>query len=96
LLDAVAQAKRLSESELPRLERRARPVKDPGFDARLEQLKAARNRVALELAVDPGVLCGRTTLEAVARARPANRAALEQIAELRRWQIEVLGDALLG
>lgn len=96
LLDAVAQAKRLNESALPRLERRARPVKDPGFDARLEQLKAARNRVALELALDPGVLCGRTTLEAVARARPTNRAALEQIAELRRWQIEVLGDALLG
>lgn len=96
LLDAVAQAKQLNESALPRLERRARPVKDPGFDARLEQLKAARNRVALELALDPGVLCGRTTLEAVARARPTNRAALEQIAELRRWQIEVLGDALLG
>jgi ribonuclease D len=96
LLDAVAQAKRLQDSELPRLERRARPVKDPGFDARLELLKAARNRIALELAVDPGVLCGRTTLEAVARARPTNRAALEQIPELRRWQIEVLGDALLG
>jgi ribonuclease D len=96
LLDAVAQAKQLNESALPRLERRARPVKDPGFDTRLEQLKAARNRVALELALDPGVLCGRTTLEAVARARPTNRAALEQIAELRRWQIEVLGDALLG
>lgn len=96
LLDAVAQAKRLQDSELPRLERRPRPVKDPGFDARLELLKAARNRIALELAVDPGVLCGRTTLEAVARAHPTNRAALEQIPELRRWQIEVLGDALLG
>jgi ribonuclease D len=95
LLDAVAQAKRLQDSELPRLERRPRPVKDPGFDARLELLKAARNRIALELAVDPGVLCGRTTLEAVARAHPTNRAALEQIPGLRRWQIEVLGDALL-
>jgi hypothetical protein len=41
------------------------------------------------------VLAGRTTLEAVVRARPANRAALEQIPELRRWQIGVLGDALL-
>ena len=95
LLDAVARAKALSDSELPRLERRPRPQKDPGFDARLEKVKAARNHVATELGLEAGVLCGRTTLEAVVRARPANRAALEQIPELRRWQIEVLGDALL-
>jgi len=95
LLDAVARAKALSDSELPRLERRPRPHKDPGFDTRLEKVKAARNRVATELGLEAGVLCGRTTLEAVVRARPANRAALEQIGELRRWQIEVLGDALL-
>ncbi len=96
LLDAVAQAKRLPDAELPRLERRARPAKDPGFDVRLEALKAARNRIALELGLDPGVLCGRTTLEAVARARPTTRGALEQIPELRRWQIDVLGEAFLA
>lgn len=95
LLDAVAKAKALSDAELPRPERRPRPQKDPGFDQRLEQAKAVRNRVATELALEPGVLAGRTTLEAVVRARPANRAALDQIPELRRWQIGVLGDALL-
>jgi ribonuclease D len=95
LLDAVDQAKRLPESDLPRLERRARPVKDPGFEVRSERLKAVRNRVAIELGLDPGVLAGRTTLEAVARARAANRDALLQIPELRRWQVEVLGDAFL-
>jgi ribonuclease D len=95
LIDAVARAKALSESELPRLERRPRPQKDPGFDVRMEKLKATRNRVATELGLEPGVLCGRTTLEAVARARPVDRAALEQIPELRRWQIDVLGDAML-
>ena len=95
LLEAVAQARALSESELPRLERRARPQKDAGFDTRVEKLKAARNCVATELALEVGVLCGRTTLEAVARARPVDRAALERVAELRRWQVGALGDALL-
>ena len=95
LLDAVSQAKRLPEAELPRLERRPRPARDPGFDTRLENVKAARNRIALELGLDPGVLCGRAGLEAVVRARPANRAALQQITELRHWQIDVLGDAFL-
>jgi ribonuclease D len=95
LLDAVARAKRLKDEELPRPERRPRPLKDPGFDVRLERLKAVRNRVAVELGIDPGVLTGRTTLEAVVRSRPQDRAALEQIPTLRRWQIDVLGDALL-
>lgn len=95
LLDAVAKAQALPGSELPRLERRPRPHKDAGFDARVEKLKAARNTVATALGLEAGVLCGRTTLEAVARARPADRAGLNRVAELRDWQREVLGAALL-
>jgi ribonuclease D len=95
LLDAVARARALPDAELPRVERTARPPKDPHFDERVERLKKARNRVAAQLGLDPGVLCGRTALEAVARARPADAAALAQVGELRRWQIEALGEALL-
>ena len=96
LLEAVARARALPERDLPRLERTARPPKDPAFDARVERLKAVRNRVAAELGLDPGVLCGRTTLEAVVRAAPKDRAGLAQVGELRRWQADVLGDALLA
>jgi len=39
LLDAVARAKALPDAELPRIERRARPQKDAGFDARVDKLK---------------------------------------------------------
>ena len=95
LLDAVRRARALRDDELPRVERAARGPKDPTFDERVERLKAARNRVATELALDPGVLCGRTTLEAVARARPKDLAALGRVEGLRRWQVEVLGTALL-
>lgn len=95
LLDAVARARALPERELPRLERSARPPKDPDFDSRVERLKGVRNRMATELGIDPGVLCGRTTLEAVARAAPKDRAGLAQVGELRRWQAGLLGDALL-
>ena len=75
--------------------RRTAPPKAPDFDARVERLKAVCNRLATALNVDPGVLCGRTTLEAVARAAPKDRAELAQVGELRRWQVDVLGDALL-
>jgi ribonuclease D len=58
------------------------------MDARVERLKASRNRIAAELGLDPGVLCGRATLEAVARAGTV------ALPEMRKWQIDVLGDAL--
>src|SRR5439155_270413 len=98
LLESVRRALALAEAELPRIERSARPPKDAAFDGRVERLKAARNRVAAEFGLDPGVLCGRSTLEAVARTTPTpnDRAGLSRVAELRRWQIEVLGNALLA
>lgn len=88
MLDAVARALTLPESEWPQVGRTARPPKDPAFDTRVERLKQARNKVAVELGIEPGVLCGRTLLEAVARA------GLADVPELRRWQVAVLKDAL--
>lgn len=96
LWDAVRRARAIPERDLPQLERARRAPKDPGFDEAVERLKAARTRVAEKLGLDPGVLCGRTTLEAVARAKPANRAGLLQVPELRRWQVAALGDELLA
>ncbi len=98
LLDSVGRALALSEPALPRIERPPRQPRDPAVEARVEHLKAARNRVAARLGLDPGVLCGRSTLEAIARTQPLprERADLGRIAELRRWQIDVLGEELLG
>ena len=98
LLGAVRRALALPEHELPRVERAPRQPRDPTLEARVERLKAARNRVAAELGLEPGVLAARSTLEAVARAQPLpnDRAGLARGGELRRWQVEALGDALLG
>lgn len=96
LVAAVGRALALPETELPKRERGPRFAKDPEFDARVERLKTARNGVAKQLGLDPGVLCGKSTLEVVARARPADRAGLAQVHDLRRWQVDVLGDALLS
>lgn len=95
LLSAVTRALALREDELPRIERGPRVPRDRDLEARVERLKAARNTAAAALALDAGVLCGRGALEAVARARPADRPALARVEELRRWQVDVLGDVLL-
>lgn len=95
LVTAVGRALGLPDDELPRRDRGPRMARDPELETRVERLKAARNAVAQQLAIDPGVLCGKATLEGIARARPRDRAALEQLGDLRRWQVNVLGEALL-
>ena len=95
LIAAVDRALALPERELPVRERGPRQGRDPELEARVERLKAARNQVTHTLGLEPGVLCGKTTLEAIARARPADRVALAGVEGIRRWQVEVLGDAVL-
>lgn len=95
LVTAVGRALLLPEHELPKRERGPRVARDPELETRVERLKTARNAVAQQLAIDPGVLCGKSTLEVIARARPGDRAALAEVGDLRRWQVDVLGEALL-
>jgi ribonuclease D len=96
LVAAVARALALAENDLPTRERGPRAPHDPELDGRVERLKVARNAVAQQLGLDPGVLCGKTTLEAIGRRRPADLAALGRIDGVRKWQVEVLGAALLA
>jgi ribonuclease D len=95
LVTAVGRALALPEHELPKRERGPRVARDPELEARVERLKTARNAVAQHIGLDPGVLCGKATLELIARARPRDLAELAQVSDLRRWQVTVLGEALL-
>ncbi|MBA2626593.1 MAG: ribonuclease D [Gemmatimonadales bacterium] len=96
LLAAVERGLAVAELDLPRVERATRRAPDPALDARLERLKAVRNREATRLDLAPGVLCPNGTLEAIARAMPETPKALEQVPGLRRWQAETIGAALLS
>ena len=96
ILAAVRRGLEIPEGDLPRIERTPRRPFDPAFEARLERLKAARNRLATELDLAPGVLCPNGTLEAIARTNPASLEALAMLPELRRWQLREIGEQLLA
>ena len=95
LLDAVKRALEVPESELPKFPRAPRWDRDPDFDARVSALKTARDAAAKRLALDPGVLCSRDRMEAVARRNPATVAEVMEVEELRRWQAEELAVAFV-
>ena len=91
LLDAVRRALAVPDAELPKFPRAARWDRDPDFDARVSALKTARDSAAKRLELDPGVLCSRDRLEAVARRNPSTVDEVAEVPELRRWQVAVLG-----
>lgn len=96
MLAAVQRAMALPEEDLPRIERAPRRIPDPALDARVEQLKAKRNELALRFGLAPGVLCPNATLEAIARAMPRSLSELRAITGVRQWQAAALGEELLA
>jgi ribonuclease D len=95
LIDAVERGLAVPENDLPKFPRGPRWDRDPEFDTRVSAIKTVRDQVAATLDMDTGVLFSRERMEAVARTNPASIAQLESMAELRRWQIEVLGAGII-
>jgi len=95
ILDAVARGVAVPEAALPRFPKAARWERDPDFDVHVQKLKAVRDAAAERLELDPGVLCSRERMETVARLKPRSVSDLATVPDLRRWQIEVLGDGFV-
>ena len=92
---AVSRGLDVPEAELPRFPKSPKWDRDPKFEERVNALKAVRDEAAQRLDLDPGVLASRERLEAVARKKPASRDELLEIPELRRWQVELLGEGFV-
>lgn len=95
ILSAIKRGLDVPESELPRFPKPPRWARDPDFDDNVARLRQVREKAANLLELDPGVLCARDRLEAVARKKPRSLEELKEMPELRRWQIEVLGEDLI-
>jgi ribonuclease D len=95
IMKAIQRAQAIPDADLPRRERHPRRQPDPAYEARVERLKAVRNREADRIGLAPGVLCPNGTLEAIARQEPDTVEALLTVPGIRRWQVEEIGEQLL-
>jgi len=95
LIAAIRRGLEAPEAALPKFPRGQRWNKDRDFDDRVARLKSTRDAAATRLELDPGVLCSRERLENVARSGAKTLADLEKVPDLRRWQIEEMGEEFL-
>jgi ribonuclease D len=92
ILAAVTRGLEVAEEHLPKFPRAPKWDREEDFDDRVAKLKTVRDAAATRLSLDPGVLCSRERLEAIARKRPEKVDDMADIPGLRKWQISEMGE----
>ena len=95
IISAIRRGMEAPEAELPKFPRGQRWNKDRDFDDKVARLKLVRDAAATRLDLDPGVLCSRERLENVARSGAKTIDDLAAVPDLRRWQIEEMGEGFV-
>jgi ribonuclease D len=95
IVAAIRHGMEVPEAELPKFPKGQRWNKDRDFDDKVNRLKAVRDAAATRLELDPGVLCSRERLENVARSGAKSVDDLAAVPDLRRWQIEEMGEGFV-
>ena len=95
IIAAVRHGMEAPEDDLPKFTKGQRWNKDRDFDDKVTRLKSVRDAAAARLELDPGVLCSRERLENVARSGAKTVADLATVPDLRRWQIEEMGEGFV-
>jgi ribonuclease D len=97
ILLSVQRGLKKAHGPIPRLEGAvSRRRMDRRAERRLVALKRWRAGRAQELALDPGVLCPNTALEAIALENAPDAAVLARLPEVKPWFAESFGDEIVA
>jgi ribonuclease D len=92
VMAAVKEGSREHHGPIPRQTGNGRRRMDRSAERRLGALKQWRSKRAAELALDPGVLCPNSSLEAIAWRAPESAADLGSLMELKGWFVREFGE----
>jgi ribonuclease D len=96
VLKAVRKGMGLPSAELPQYPRSSRPKKSGPAKECFGRLKQWRQRKALELGMEAGVVANNSLLDLLSDVAPQDMDDLEKIPQLRNWQKREFGDELLN
>jgi ribonuclease D len=92
LMSAVREGKKIEHGPIPKLPSTGHSRRlDRQGERRLTDLKRWRAAKAIELSIDPGVLCPNAALEAIAWRDPQARTDLQDMPELKGWFVREFG-----
>ncbi|OQY08170.1 MAG: hypothetical protein B6I22_01505 [Desulfobacteraceae bacterium 4572_123] len=91
LLDTIETGLRIPEKNLPVYPRKKPQHVSDLVPARIEVLKKWRNDCAASLELDPGLVCNKSLMTAIAVEHPLIIKDLDTIAEMKNWQRKEFG-----
>lgn len=92
---AITSALEMAHKSLPSYPRTRRPWPDQKVKDRIKQLKKMREKLSVSLGIEPGFLLNNALIGELAFSNPKSRHALEGIDNLRKWQIEAMGESII-
>jgi ribonuclease D len=95
LLAAIKNAMKLAKDALPLYPREKIPRVPMAAAERVKALKHWREIQAKRLKIDPALICNKSLISTIAVRRPTNLSALAEIKEMKKWQIEEFGQAII-
>jgi ribonuclease D len=96
VMAAVRDGRKTEHGPIPKAAPSGRRRMDRQGDRRLVGLKRWRSQRAQELALDPGVLCPNSALEAIAWRAPTAASELENLPELKGWFVREFGSEVIA
>jgi ribonuclease D len=95
LMAAVRAGRKTEHGPIPKLRGTNRKRLDRQGERRLATLKEWRGAKAVELKIDPGVLCPNAALEVIATRNPKSLSEFREITELKSWFTRAFGAEVL-
>jgi len=95
IMAAVRAGRKEPHGPIPKLPGATRRRMDRPAERRLAALKKWRSVRSAEVAMDPGVLCPNSALEAIAWRAPSKKDELENLRELKGWFVREFGSEVV-
>jgi ribonuclease D len=96
IIGVIADAKAQPAADLPTYPRKKAVQVHPRVPDRIKALKVWRNRKAKSLGIEAGLLINKNLMTVLAVENPHDRASLERIPELKKWQKTEFGQDLIA
>jgi ribonuclease D len=95
VMEAVRNASRIPEAQLPAYPRQRSPRVPRQVPARVKALKAWRDQTAEKCGLDSALLLNRTVIKAIAVKNPDTRKKLQEVEGIHTWQVNAFGEEIL-
>lgn len=95
LAAVVRQGLDTADEDLPVYPRKRAPAVPPRAPERVRMLKLWRDEKAGSLSLDPSIVLNKALISAIAVRNPKTRAELAEVEDIRHWQIDAFGEAII-